>query len=110
MIGQFKLLRMTVIWPTSRKRKQGKKKGRYRLGNRPHTANLKVVRISRPYVYLLPSLSIQISKTKLLIKIASESGHFANLTEEDVKEIIDNKDSKQTKAVIEKARKERWNI
>ena len=27
MIGQFKLTRMTVIWATSRKREQGKKKG-----------------------------------------------------------------------------------
>ena len=27
MIGQFKLMRMTVIWPTSRKREQGKKRG-----------------------------------------------------------------------------------
>ena len=43
---------------------------------------------------------IQISKTKLLVKMASESGRFANLTEEDLQEIIDvNKDSKQTKAL-----------
>ena len=55
------------------------------------------------YVNLLRTLSIQISKTKLLAKMASESGHFANLTEEDLQEIIDNKDSKQTKAVIEKS-------
>ena len=27
MIDQFKLKRMTVIWPTSRKREQGIKKG-----------------------------------------------------------------------------------
>ena len=32
--------------------------------------------------------------------MASESGYFANLTEEDLQEIIDNKDSKQIKAVI----------
>ena len=35
--------------------------------------------------------------------MASESGCFANLTEEDLQEIIDNKDSNQTKAVIERA-------
>ena len=57
--------------------------------------------------YLLCTLSIQISKTKFLVKIASESGPFANLTEEDLQEIIDNKDSTQTKAVIERRR---WNI
>ena len=55
------------------------------------------------YVYLLCTLSIQISKMKLLVKMASESGRFANLMEEDLQEIIDNKDSKQTKAVIEKS-------
>ena len=49
------------------------------------------------YVYLLPTLSIQI-KTKLLAKTASESGHFAYQMEEDLQEIIYNKDSKQTKA------------
>ena len=27
MIGHFKLMHVTVIWPTSRKREQGKKKG-----------------------------------------------------------------------------------
>ena len=35
--------------------------------------------------------------------MASEIGRFAILTEEDLQEIIDNKDSKQTKAVIEKS-------
>ena len=55
------------------------------------------------YVYLLCTLLIQISKTKLLVKMASESGRFANLTEEDLQEIINNKDSKQTKVVIEKS-------
>ena len=55
------------------------------------------------YVYLLRTSSIQISKRKLLVKMASECGRFANLTEEDLQEIIDNKDSKQTKAVIEKS-------
>ena len=35
--------------------------------------------------------------------MASESRRFANLTEEDLQEIIDNKDSKQTNAVIEKS-------
>ena len=49
------------------------------------------------YVYLLHTLSIQISKMKLLVKMASESGRFANLTE-DLQEIIDNEDSKQTTA------------
>ena len=44
------------------------------------------------YVYLLCTLSIQISKTKFLVKIASESGCFATLTEEDLQKIIDNKD------------------
>ena len=34
--------------------------------------------------------------------MASESGRFANLTE-DLQEIFDNTDSKQTKAVIEKS-------
>ena len=55
------------------------------------------------YVYLLHTLLIQISKTKLLVKMASESECFANLTEEDLQEIIDNKDSKQTKTVIKKS-------
>ena len=54
------------------------------------------------YVYLLRTLSIQIAKTKLLVKMASESGRIANMTE-DLLEIIDNKDFKQTKAVIEKS-------
>ena len=54
------------------------------------------------YFYLNCTLSIQISKTKLLVKMASERGRFANLME-DLQEIIDNKDSKQTKAVIEKS-------
>ena len=49
MIGQFKLTHITVIWPTSRKREQGKKKGYYRspdyrIGNRSQTAKFKVVR------------------------------------------------------------------
>ena len=35
--------------------------------------------------------------------MASESGRFANLTEENLQKITDNKDSKQTKAVIEKS-------
>ena len=43
------------------------------------------------YIYLLRTLSILISKTKLLIKM-SESGCFANLMEEDLQEITDNKD------------------
>ena len=55
------------------------------------------------YVYLLCTLLIQISKTKLLVKMASESECFANLTEEDLQEIVDNKDSKQTKMVIKKS-------
>ena len=42
--------------------------------------------------YLLHTLSIQISKTQLLVKMASESGRFANLMEEDLQQIIDNKD------------------
>ena len=44
------------------------------------------------YVCLLRTLSIQISKMKLLVKMASESGFFANLAEGDLQEIIDNKD------------------
>ena len=55
------------------------------------------------YGYLLRTLSIQISKTKLLVKMASESRRFANLTEEDLQKLPINKDSKQTKAVIEKS-------
>ena len=54
-------------------------------------------------IYLLRTLSIQISQTYLPVKMASESGRFANLTEEDLQEIINNKDSKQTKTVIEKS-------
>ena len=50
------------------------------------------------YVCLLCTLSIQISKTKLLVKMASESGRITNLMVEDLQEIIDTKDSKQTKA------------
>ena len=34
--------------------------------------------------------------------MASQSGHFANLTEDDLQEIINNMDSKQTKVVKEK--------
>ena len=44
------------------------------------------------YVYLLHTLSIQISKTKLLVKKSSESWCFATLTEEDLQKIIDNND------------------
>ena len=70
MIGQFKLTHMTLIWPTSQKREQGKKEGYYRtadyrIRNRLHTAKLKVVRNVR---YLLCTLLIQISKTKLVVK------------------------------------------
>ena len=69
------LTRMTVIWPTSRKCQQGKKEGYYRtpdyrMGNRPHTAKFKVVR------NLHRTLSIRISKTKLPVKIESESERF----------------------------------
>ena len=39
------------------------------------------------YVYLLRTLSIQIFKTKLMVKMPSESGRFANLTEEDLSEM-----------------------
>ena len=46
------------------------------------------------YVYLLRTLSIQISNMKLLVEMASESGHFVNLMEDYLQEIIDNKDSK----------------
>ena len=53
--------------------------------------------------FFLFFFSIQISKTKLLVKMVSKSGQFANLKEEDLQETIDNKDSKQTKAVIEKS-------
>ena len=97
MIGHLKLIRMTVIWPTSRKREQGKE-GYYRIGNRPHTAKFKAVHnVQTMYFYLLRTLSIQIPKTKLLVNMSSESGRFANLTEEDLQQIIDNEDSKQTK-------------
>ena len=40
------------------------------------------------YVYLLRTLLIQISKMKLLVKMASESGCFANVME-NLQEIID---------------------
>ena len=98
MIGQFKLTRMTVIWPTSRKREQEKRRvlSHLWLSHRKSTSH--EVRAS---IYC--TLSIQISKTKLLVNMASESGRFANLTEQNLQEVIDNKDSKQTKAVIEKS-------
>ena len=66
---------------------------------------IRTIRGSAPviYIYLLRTLSIQISKMQLLVKMTSESGCFANLTVEDLQEIMDNKDSKQTKAVIEKS-------
>ena len=35
--------------------------------------------------------------------MASECGRFANLTKDDLQEIINNKDSKKSKAVIEKS-------
>ena len=35
--------------------------------------------------------------------MVSKSGRFANFTEEDLQEIIDNKDFKQTKEVIEQS-------
>ena len=96
MIGQFKLTRMTVIWPTSRKREQGKKEGYYRFAPLTITWEIDPTRGSSRscvmYVYLLRTLSIHISKTKLLVKMASESGCFATLTEEDLLKIIDNKD------------------
>ena len=72
MIGQFKLMRTTVIWPTSRKRKQGKKEGYYRtpdycIGNRPQTAKFKVVRNVR----LFTSYSID---SNLQGEIAGQDG------------------------------------
>ena len=92
MIGQIKLTHMTVIWPISRKCKHGKIVC-YRT---PDTWEIDPTRQSSRscvmYVNLLRSLSIQISKTKLLVKMVSESRRFANLTEEDLQEIIDNKD------------------
>ena len=54
-------------------------------------------------IYFARTLSIQISKTKLLVEMVSESRRFANLTEEDLQEITDNKDFKQTKAFKKKA-------
>ena len=97
---------MTVIRPTSRKRQHRKKKGTIA----PLTIAYEIdptwwsSRSCVMFVYLLCTLSIRISKTKLLVKMASESGRFAILTEENLQEIIDNiKDSKQTKAVIEKS-------
>ena len=69
MIGQFKLTCMTVIWPTSRK-----KRGTIA----PLTIALEIdptQRSSRScvmYIYLPHTLSIQISKTKLLVKMVSE--------------------------------------
>ena len=67
---------MTVIWPTSWKHEQGKKRGTIA----PVTIALEIDltrRSSRScvvYVYLLRTLSIQIAKTnlKLLVKMASE--------------------------------------
>ena len=72
MIGQFRLTRMTVIWPTSRKREEGKTKGYYRtpyyrIGNRPHTAKFKVVRNVR----LFTSYSIH---SNLQDEIAGQDG------------------------------------
>ena len=72
MIGQFKLTRISVIWPTSWKREHGKKEGYYctpdyRIGNRPHTAKFKVVR----YVRLFTSYSID---SNLQDEIAGQDG------------------------------------
>ena len=69
MIGQFKLTHMPVIWPTSRKREQGKTMGTiaplhdYCIGNRSHTtAKFKVVRnVGLRLFTSLRTLSIQIS-------------------------------------------------
>ena len=69
MIGHFKLTCMTVIWPTSQKREQGKKRGTIA----PLTIALEIDPTRRRmYVYLLYTLSIQISKTKFLVKMTSE--------------------------------------
>ena len=76
MIGQFKLMRMTVIWPTSPKLRAGKKEGTIA----PLTIALEIdptrqsSRSCVVYVYLLHTLLIQISKTnlKLLVKMASK--------------------------------------
>ena len=70
MIGQFKLTRMTVIWPISRKREQGKKCYRnldYRIGNRSNAAKFKVVRNVR----LCTSYSID---SNLQDEIAGQDG------------------------------------
>ena len=73
MIGQFKLKHMAVIWPTSRKHEQGKKKSTfgtpdYRIGNRPQTAEFKVMR-NVNYVFLLYSID-----SNLQDKIAGQDG------------------------------------
>ena len=95
MIGQFKLMRMTVIWPTPQKHEQGKKEGYYctpdyRIGNRPHTAKFKVVRNVR----LFTSYSID---SNLQDEIAGQDGvrkwtFLQTWRGEDLQEIIDNKD------------------
>ena len=58
---------MIVILPTSRKREEGKTKGYYRIGNRPHTAKFKVVRNVR----LFTSYSIH---SNLQDEIAGQDG------------------------------------
>ena len=74
MVGQFKLTRMTVIWSTSRKHEQGKKRDTIA----PLTIALEIdptrrsSRLCVMHMYLLRTLLIQISKTKLLVKMASE--------------------------------------
>ena len=48
------------------------------------------------YIFSLGTLSIQISKAKLLVEMASESGRFCEFWRKKIfSEIIDNKDSKQ---------------
>ena len=64
MIGQFKLTRMTVIWPSSRLTRAGKKEGYYRtpdyrIGNRPHTAKFKVVRNVRLFTFYSNDSNLQ---------------------------------------------------
>ena len=92
MIGQFKLMPMTVIWPTSRKPQQGKKEGYYRtpdycLGNRPRMAKFKVVRNVRLFTSYSINSNLQDETAGQEYKMVPKSGRFANLMEEDLQEI-----------------------
>ena len=90
MIGQVKLTRMKT---RAGKKDEYYRTPDYRIGNRPHTTKFKVVsNVGPTSIYFVHSIVSNLHSRNCWSRWAPESRCFANLTEEDLQEIIDNKD------------------